>query len=91
MSRLAEAMMPAAFDGSTYDPKRDGARLKNQLGRVYRVLSDGKWRTLREIANEAGCPEASASARFRELGQEGFITDKKHTKGGLWIYRMVTS
>lgn len=80
---------PPDFHGATYDPARDGIRLNRQLKLVHDVLCDGKRRTLREIAHEAGCPEASASARFRDLKRLGFPMDKENLGGGLWVYFMV--
>lgn len=60
------------FDGATYVAQFDRSRLNAQARRVYDVVSDGKWRTLREIANETGDPEASVSARLRDLRKEKF-------------------
>ena len=39
------------FDGSTYSPALDGPRLTSQLARVKELMSDGRWRTLQEIAD----------------------------------------
>ena len=50
----------------------DAERLSAQSRRVWDVLQDGKWRTLRELADAANAPEASVSARFREFRSEEF-------------------
>lgn len=93
MSRLAEALMPSAFDGSTYEPARDGARLSRQLTKVRNLMLDGKWRTLGEIAVECEIPEQSASARLRDCRKNkfgGYRVDREPVPGqrGLYRYRV---
>ena len=60
------------FNGSDYVPERDDVRLGPQLARVYSVMKDGLPRTLRQIANATGDPEASISAQLRHLKKERF-------------------
>ena len=60
------------FDGKTYNRQFDFFRLNTQLSRVLDLMIDGKWRTLREIANEIESPEASISARLRDLRKRKF-------------------
>ena len=51
------------FDGTTYVRELDGVRLGKQLARVFNLMRDGAWRSLREIADGTeGLPEASISA-----------------------------
>lgn len=79
------------FDGDTYDAARDKDRLVRQLGRVRDVMLDGKWRTLLRIANEVGAPEASVSARLRDLRKVkfgGYIVDRRYLADGLWEYHV---
>lgn len=76
------------FLGSTFDEKRDRARLSKQLQTVHDVLVDGRKRSLRQLADAAECPEASASARFRDLKRLGFPVSKENAGGGLWLYWM---
>ena len=81
-------------DGMTFDPHLDGVRLNKQAQAVYDVIRDGQWRTLAQIAVAAGCPEASASARLRDLRKEKFggrkVERKRDAdKQGLWWYRLV--
>lgn len=90
----AEAQV-ARFDGDTFDPARDGARLSGQLARVMALMADGRWRTLAEIAAACGCSEASASARLRDARKSkfgGYRVDRQRVAGarGLWKYRLVT-
>lgn len=80
-----------AFDGSTYDHEQDYCRLKGQLGRVRLLMNDGKWRTLAEIANDAGGSEASISARLRDLRKHqygGYVIERERVSGGLYRYRL---
>jgi len=79
------------FDGSTYIPVLDHIRLTGQLHRVYGVLKDGHWYTLRELSMLANCPEASASSRLRDLRKDkfgGHTVDRIRKKGGLFLYRL---
>jgi len=66
-------MMQSLFDG---DGDLEGAqkdpRLKKQLVRVYEVMSTEKWLPLSEISLLADAPEASASARMRDLRKKKF-------------------
>lgn len=81
------------FDGVTYDPALDHNRLTKQLGRVWQAMSDGKWRTLHQLAKAADAPEASVSARLRDLRKPkfgGHDVEHRRTDGGLWYYRMIT-
>lgn len=55
------------FSGTTYDHELDHARLSTALGRVYSVLADEQWHTLKEIAEKAKTSEAGCSARIRNL------------------------
>ena len=79
------------FDGATYDREQDHARLGSQLERVRHLLTtptEKRW-TLREIADVIGAPEASISARIRDLRKGKFGGyEVKHNRrdGGLWEY-----
>ena len=74
------ALTPAAPDPEPKKPARtftpvsldagqqaNAPRLMGQLGRTYDLMSDGKWRTLTEIAVQLGALETSAGARLRDL------------------------
>ena len=82
------------FNGPSYDPATDNARLNNQLGRVFRSMIDGTWRTLQEIATVTGDHEASISAQLRHLRKERFgsYTVNKRPRGdrhhGLFEYQL---
>jgi hypothetical protein len=80
------------FDGPTYAPDRDGARLRRQLTTVWEFMCDQHWATLPEIAEATGYPEASISARLRDLRKVRFggHTVHRHCLGkGLWEYKVV--
>ena len=85
---------PVHFDGATYDPALDKERLQTQLGKVYRLMCDGEWRTLAEIAAVAGGSEAGCSARLRDLRKDrmGSYHVERRRRGegkrGLFEYRM---
>lgn len=80
------------FDGATYRRDRDQARLAGQLARVADCLADGAWWTLATLAARTGDPEASVSARIRDLrkGRFGGYTVQADNVGrGTWRYRLV--
>jgi len=82
------------FDGPNYDPALDQDRLTKQMGRVYDLMFDRKWRTLSEIEYKTGDPQASISARLRDLRKPrfgGYTVDRRRrgTKTrGLFEYRL---
>lgn len=93
MTDLFSYQPPAkvAFDGATYDPDKDHARLRGQLQRVLHFMSDGQWHTLAGIAFVVGGSEASVSARLRDLRKEqygGRQVERQRISGGLWKYRL---
>jgi hypothetical protein len=64
----------------------------DQVRAVYEVMRDGRWRTLAEIAFHAKAPEASASARIRDLKRKGIDHEKRKASGGsLYEYRHFAS
>jgi len=81
----------AQFDGDDYTHDRDYIRLSTQLDRVYKVVSDGEWYTLAEIASKTNSPEASVSAQLRNLRKAKFKEQygddyeivREHVSGGL--------
>ncbi len=84
--------MATDFDGATYVPALDGQRLGRQQQNVLNIMRDGKWRTLREIADAAGASEASVSARLRDFRKErhGHQTvERQRVMGGMHVYRLI--
>lgn len=81
---------PPTPRGETFSEQRDGHRLSAQARRVYEVMKDGHWRGLRDIANATGDPEASISARLRDLRRlPQYSVNRKFIARGLWHYRLV--
>jgi hypothetical protein len=80
------------FGGDTYDPDRDGSRLQHQLAAITAAMKDGAWHTLAELHQTCGAPEASVSARIRDLRKAKFGShqiESAYVERGLWRYRMV--
>ena len=81
-------------DGATYNPELDHRRLAGQNLRVFNALQDGEWKTLRELSEDTGDPEASISARLRDLRKKKFgahtVESRRRgePKQGLWEYKL---
>lgn len=90
-----QAHLDGHRDGATYDATQDYARLNKQARRVFNAMSDGMWRTLRQIADTTGDPEASVSARLRDLRKQRFgahTVEARRVAGArraTWVYRVV--
>ena len=85
------------FDGKTYTKEHDQGRLKRQLNLVFDLMKDANWRTLSEISARTNCPEASISARLRDLrkakfGQHSVKRQRRgHWSEGVFEYQLLTS
>jgi hypothetical protein len=76
--------------GETYEPDRDRDRLNRQMRDVFLAFTDGRWWTLRDLAERTGHPEPSISARLRDLRKAkfgGHIVEKRYVAHGVWEYR----
>ena len=87
---------------STLDPKLDGERLGKQLADVCNFMLKSvngfgeSWWTLREIEICMGHkhPQASISARLRQLRSMGYTVERRRRgepKSGCWEYRVVAA
>jgi hypothetical protein len=81
------------FGGNTFDEKLDGDRLRRQLAAVRAETSDGQWWTLHRLSLAVGAPEASVSARLRDLRKKkfgGYIVERRRIPNGngLHMYRI---
>lgn len=88
----ANKVSPPAFPGPVYDETLDEVRLKGQQARIYLEMQDGVFRTLREIHNLTGDPEASISAQLRGFKKFGFKLNKQRRgdpSNGLWEYQLL--
>lgn len=76
------------FDGRTYDPRLDSARLTAGLMRVAIFLSDQKWHTTEEI-NQA-CHLSAGDSRARDLRKPKFggfhVPSRRIPNTNLWEY-----
>ena len=95
---LFDVSAPVRFDGTAgpaYQATLDQTRLTRQLGRVFDSMRDATWRTLQEIANITGDPQASISAQLRHLRKPRFgcYTIENRRRGeparGLYEYRLI--
>ena len=89
---IFDAIAAFRFDGADYVPTRDDKRLTGQLLRVWDAVRDGRWKTLRQISEATGDPEASISAQLRHLRKERFgahVVERRHVGNGLYEYRLV--
>lgn len=80
------------FDGHTYDSERDHSRLATQLHAVRQAISDCQWWTLEALAKSTGAPEASISARLRDLRKPkfgGYMIKRAYRQRGQFVYRML--
>jgi hypothetical protein len=80
------------FDGSTFVPERDGSRLAEQTKAVFSVMKDGQFRTLSSLAQMTDAPEASVSARLRDLRKPrfgGHTVNRQYLGNGLFQYQLV--
>lgn len=80
------------FDGQTYEHERDGSRLAEQTRAVFSVMKDGQFRTLSLLAQMTGAPEASVSARLRDLRKPrfgGHTVNRQYLGNGLFQYQLV--
>jgi hypothetical protein len=80
------------FEGDDYNHERDSDRLTGQLLRIFEVVKDSRWRTLKEIALLTGDPEASISAQLRHLRKPRFGShevEKQYVDRGLYKYRVL--
>jgi hypothetical protein len=79
------------FDGPDLAPE-DHQRLGDQLQRVKQFMSAGNWWTLQVISEVTRTPEASVSARLRDLRKPkfgGHTIERRNLGRGLFEYRMV--
>ena len=80
------------FDGADYRPERDDARLSTQFRAIVALMKDGKFRTLREISEATGYPEASISAQLRHARKPHFgshTVNREYRGDGLYGYQLV--
>lgn len=80
---------PVRHDGATLEPQ-DHTRLSTQQEKVRALMADGRWWTLRDLAERVGASEAGVSARVRDLRKArfgGYEVERKR-EGALHLYRL---
>lgn len=92
MDKLADRVISGHRDGRTYDDRRDRLRLNRQARMIYDVMIDGRWRSLADINHLTAEPEASISARLRDLRKPRFgshLVERRYIAHGVWEYRVL--
>ena len=82
--------MGPRFDGPLLE-ESDHVRLTGQLADVLAVLEDHQWHSLTDVSRRSGAPEASASARIRDLRKPkfgGYVINRRHLGNGLYEYQL---
>jgi hypothetical protein len=93
-SKVKKATFKRHFAGPEYNPVFDAERLSGQMKRVYNVMKDGHWRTLREIEDMTKDPSSSISAQLRHLRKDQFgahtVNKRRRGEGkkGLYEYQL---
>lgn len=90
ITNFIASRQPLRIGGVTYEPRLDERRLTGQTLRVFTLMSDGKWRTLKQIAGDRDS-EAGVSARLRDLRKKQFgshAVNRRRVSGGLWEYQL---
>lgn len=85
---------PPEFDGETYEPAEDQARLTGQALAVFQTMQGGAWWTLCSLSNATGASEASVSARLRDFRKARFgahTVERERVSKGLWRYRLIVN
>jgi hypothetical protein len=97
LEKRLETKTTGVFAGAVYEPLVDEIRLTRQSLRVFRLMADGEWRSLSEIAEVCHDPPASINAQLRHFRKRRFGShqvDKRrcgNDSGGLWEYRLVVN
>ena len=79
------------FDGVDYQPELDFVRLTGQMEKIFNLMKDGNWRTLKQIATLTYAPEASVSAQLRNFRKPRFGAHKvnrKRVSKGTYAYQL---
>lgn len=83
---------PAGVDTPCPIPPSDGKRIQNQLDHTRRLMQNGLWWTLAELAHETGASEAGQSARLRDLRKFPYhyrVERRRLPNSTLYAYRLL--
>jgi len=90
---LDDWLKTSRFEGPA-DNARDMDRLCGQIRDIRELMKDGHWRTLAEIEQTTGFPQASISAQLRNLRKIRFggnmIEKRRRHDGNQWEYQLQT-
>ena len=70
------------------------ARLTVQYKRIFDLMKDEQWRSLSDIEEATGDPQASISAQLRNFRKDKFgahTVEKHHVKNGFYLYRLLVN
>lgn len=70
------------------------ARLTVQYKRIFDLMKDSQWRSLSDIEEATGDPQASISAQLRNFRKDKFgahTVEKHHVKNGFYLYRLLVN
>lgn len=86
--------MNIRFDGATYESQADGCRLSAQLNftRALLIANVGRYFSLSELSTQLGYPEASISARLRDLRKAkhgAYTIHRRRRTAGTHEYAMI--
>jgi hypothetical protein len=76
-----------------YSEELDGKRIEAQTSRIFKLICNGDWYTLRIISDAINAPEASVSAglrSFRRPRNGGYVVERRRVPNGngLHEYRL---
>jgi predicted transcriptional regulator len=88
-------MKKGEFNGHAFVPSFDENRLTGQMRGIHGLMKDRNWRTLSEIENYTGYPQASISASLRNFRKDSWgknIVNKQRRGNpahGLFEYQLI--
>ena len=89
---LFDPIDPAGVDTPCPIPPSDGQRIQTQFDMTRRLMGNGMWWTLAELAHHTGASEAGQSARIRQLRNHPwhFRVERRRVKNStVYEYRLL--
>jgi hypothetical protein len=89
---LEDYLKAARFEGPA-DNAKDFDRLCGQYRDIFMLMSDGTWRTLAEIRQATGHPEASISSQIRHSRKmrwgSNTVNKRRRNDSNQWEYQLI--
>lgn len=88
-NKVVEAVAPAPVVKEVAE--FDYERLNAQMKKVYDVVKNGDWITLRNLSDAVAAPEASVSARLRDFRKPNYgalTVERRRADKGIYEYRL---